>query len=119
MTPMTDAERVLGQIERDEIRCGPDAAREIAALHEKAYGDAWHRPATTVAATPADELWADALAGLRRPGRGARRKPIAHGELKGASQHRHRREPLCDECRAAVNAYQRQYQQTRRARNGA
>lgn len=41
LQPTTDNERVLGQIERGEIRCGPDAAREIAARHEHAYGSAW------------------------------------------------------------------------------
>lgn len=39
--PTTDAERVLGQIERGEVRVGPDAAREIARRHEEAYGDVW------------------------------------------------------------------------------
>jgi phage terminase small subunit len=38
--PMTDSERVLGQIERGEIRAGADAAREVAARHQAAYGDA-------------------------------------------------------------------------------
>lgn len=28
--PTTEAERVLGQIERGEVRAGPEAAREIA-----------------------------------------------------------------------------------------
>lgn len=39
--PMPDHVRVLGQIERGEVRAGADAAREIAARHEAAYGDAW------------------------------------------------------------------------------
>lgn len=117
--PLGDAARILGQIERGEIRCGPDAAREIAARHEDAYGAAWQHPAASApAAVSADEAWAEALAGPKRPGKGARRKPIAHGEVKGASQHRYRGEPLCDACRDAVNAYQRQYQRTRRALNG-
>lgn len=48
--PTTDSERVLGQIERGEIRCGPDAAREIAARHQAAYGDqVW------------GQVWADAI----------------------------------------------------------
>ncbi|MFJ2477056.1 hypothetical protein ACIOWI_29475 [Streptomyces sp. NPDC087659] len=47
--PTTDAERVLGQIERGEVRVGPDAAREIAARHQTAYGEVW------------DDLFADAL----------------------------------------------------------
>ncbi|WP_460071134.1 hypothetical protein [Streptomyces sp. YKOK-I1] len=44
-----DTERVLGQIERGEIRCDAEAARQIAARHQAAYGDA---------------VWADALASL-------------------------------------------------------
>ncbi|MFE3126736.1 hypothetical protein ACFXHD_25310 [Streptomyces hydrogenans] len=36
----TSAEHVLGQIARGEVRAGPDAAREIAARHQAAYGDA-------------------------------------------------------------------------------
>ncbi|CAM5591964.1 hypothetical protein [Streptomyces purpurascens] len=53
----SDTQRVLGQIERGEIRCGADAAREIAARHETAYGSAvW--PGSD------DEAWADALASL-------------------------------------------------------
>ncbi|MFJ1581599.1 hypothetical protein [Streptomyces sp. NPDC088182] len=51
----TSAEHVLGQIERGEVRAGPDAAREIAARHQEAYGDVW--------ATP-DDLFADALASV-------------------------------------------------------
>lgn|GEM_PF-4148308 len=34
-----DTERVLGQIARGEMRCGRDAAREIAARHQEAYGN--------------------------------------------------------------------------------
>lgn len=37
------------------------------------------------------------------------RSPIAHGELKGARQHARYGVPLCDPCREAVNAYQRDY----------
>lgn len=48
--PMSDSERVLGQIARGEVRAGPEAAREIAARHQEAYGDVW------------DALFADALA---------------------------------------------------------
>ncbi|MCX3059574.1 hypothetical protein [Streptomyces beihaiensis] len=61
MTPTTDAARIIGQIERGEIRCGPDAAREIAARAEAAYGAAW----------PADHAWAEALTTLntRKDGR--------------------------------------------------
>jgi hypothetical protein len=36
--PPTDAERLLGQIERGEVRIGPEAAREIARRHMAAYG---------------------------------------------------------------------------------
>lgn len=46
-TPMSDAQRVLGQIERGEVRAGAEAARQIAARHQAAYGDAvWGRPTT-------------------------------------------------------------------------
>jgi hypothetical protein len=55
--PSSDTERVLGQIERGEIRCGADAAREIAARHQAAYGD-------TVWGPDADRAWVDALASL-------------------------------------------------------
>lgn len=55
--PSLDTERVLGQITRDEMWCGPDAARTIAARHEQAYGAAW-RPAPAV---NADAAGADAL----------------------------------------------------------
>lgn len=58
--PSLDTERVLGQIARDEMWCGPDAARTIAARHEQAYGAAW-QPAPAVSA---DAAWADALAAL-------------------------------------------------------
>jgi hypothetical protein len=37
---MTDSERVLDQLARGEIRAGADAARQIAARHQAAYGDA-------------------------------------------------------------------------------
>lgn len=47
ITPMTDAERVLDQIQRGEIRCGREAARAIAARHQAAYGDAVWGPSTT------------------------------------------------------------------------
>ncbi|MEV7422824.1 hypothetical protein [Streptomyces sp. NPDC091212] len=49
----TSAEHVLGQIARGEVRAGPEAAREIAARHQTAYGDVWAAP---------DDLFADALA---------------------------------------------------------
>ncbi|WP_171108660.1 MULTISPECIES: hypothetical protein [unclassified Streptomyces] len=55
--PTTDTHRVLGQIERGEIRCGADAAREIAARHQAAYGDAVWGPDN-------DAAWADALSSL-------------------------------------------------------
>ncbi|NML55308.1 hypothetical protein HHL19_16165 [Streptomyces sp. R302] len=41
----TSAEHVLGQIARGEVRVGPKAAREIAAQHQAAYGDAVWGPA--------------------------------------------------------------------------
>ncbi|MET9140518.1 hypothetical protein [Streptomyces parvulus] len=44
-----DTTRVLGQIERGEIWCGPDAARAIAARAEEQYGGAWPRPTATPA----------------------------------------------------------------------
>jgi hypothetical protein len=58
--PSPDSERVLGQIQRGEIRVGPDAAREIAARHEAAYGAAWK--------TPEDRAWAEALDELLQGG---------------------------------------------------
>lgn len=58
VTPTSDTVRVLGQIERGEIRCGADAAREIAARAQAAYGDAVWGP------NPDDAAWADALASL-------------------------------------------------------
>lgn len=62
VTPTTDAERVVGQIERGEIRCGADAAREIAARHQAAYGGAFlGTPAQVLLANLA---WADALTAL-------------------------------------------------------
>lgn len=46
LTLTPDAERVLGQIARGEVLAGPEAARQIAARHEAAYGAAFTRPAT-------------------------------------------------------------------------
>ncbi|MEU6597921.1 hypothetical protein [Streptomyces flaveolus] len=71
MTP--DTHRVLGQIERGEIRCGRDAARAIAARHMKAYGNAVWGPAkesgtVPVAESSADDAWADALTALSTGG---------------------------------------------------
>lgn len=57
VAPSADTERILGQINRGEIRCGADAAREIAAKHQAAYGDAVWGPDKNAA-------WADALAAL-------------------------------------------------------
>lgn len=62
--PMRDHERVLGQIERGEIWCGPDAARAIAARQEEAYGAAFTRPTTE----NNDTAWADALAAVSKDG---------------------------------------------------
>lgn len=53
--------------------------------------------------------------GLKRPRGGSRYKPIAHGELKGARQHRYRKEPLCEACHQAEAAYQREYTRKRGA----
>ncbi|MFE4717292.1 hypothetical protein ACFRLW_12860 [Streptomyces sp. NPDC056728] len=44
-----DTTRVLGQIERGEVRAGADAAREIAAKAEAAYGSAWTHDTKTEA----------------------------------------------------------------------
>ncbi|CAM5718858.1 hypothetical protein [Streptomyces fumanus] len=60
--PSPDTERVLGQIERGEIRCGAEAAREIAARHEAAYGEVW------AAGPDPDAAWADAIASLPAQG---------------------------------------------------
>jgi hypothetical protein len=57
VSPSFDTERVLGQIERGELRCGPDAAREIAARAEAAYGTAFTRRTD-------DDAWTDAVTAL-------------------------------------------------------
>ncbi|MCB5168045.1 hypothetical protein LG634_24860 [Streptomyces bambusae] len=44
--------------------------------------------------------------GLKKPS-GGQRKPIAHGTVNGAKQHRWRKEPLCYPCRIAEAAGQR------------
>lgn len=44
--------------------------------------------------------------GLKRPRGGSHRRPVAHGSYRGARQHRYRKEPLCQPCRDAENAYQ-------------
>lgn len=41
--PQSDEERVLGQIANGDVRVGPDAAREIAAKQEAAYGSAFRK----------------------------------------------------------------------------
>lgn len=41
--PMSDAERVQGQIDRGEVRAGPQAAREIAQRIES-EGGFWNHP---------------------------------------------------------------------------
>ncbi|MEV4438207.1 hypothetical protein AB0K09_04180 [Streptomyces sp. NPDC049577] len=58
IVPLRDWERVLGQVERGEVRAGPDAARAIAARHQAAYGSA-------VWPSQADVAWADAVAALK------------------------------------------------------
>ena len=45
--------------------------------------------------------------GLKGPGRGSPRKPIAHGTYRGSRQHRYRKEPLCEACHAAEAEYPR------------
>lgn len=42
--PSPDTERVLTRIQVGDIRCGREAAREIAADAEEAYGDAFNGP---------------------------------------------------------------------------
>ncbi|MFD4258175.1 hypothetical protein ACFWR9_11230 [Streptomyces sp. NPDC058534] len=54
-----------------------------------------------------DQLMTDI--GLKRPRGGSERKPIAHGTYRGSRQHRYRKEPLCQPCRDAENAYQREH----------
>lgn len=57
----TDTERVLGQIARGEVRAGRDAAREIAAKAEAAYGGAWSRDTVRpISPAPAATTGADA-----------------------------------------------------------
>lgn len=56
-TPMTDTQRVLGQIERGEVRAGAEAARQIAARHQAAYGNDVWGPCP-------DTAWADAITDL-------------------------------------------------------
>ena len=62
VTPMPDHERVLGQIERGEVRAGADAAGEIAARQQGEYGDAFD-------GTPAEalrrQLFAAALSSMK------------------------------------------------------
>ncbi|MFC7880444.1 hypothetical protein ACFUVV_00945 [Streptomyces sp. NPDC057376] len=54
--------------------------------------------------------------GLKRPRGGSDRKPIAHGTYRGARQHYYRKEPLCEACRLAHNAYQNdRYHQRKQA----
>ncbi|QJT04402.1 hypothetical protein G9272_32310 [Streptomyces asoensis] len=67
ITPSADTDRVLGQIDRGEIRCGADAAREIAARHQAAYGDAVWGAAT---GDDGDSTWAAAVAALSAPSGG-------------------------------------------------
>lgn len=43
VAPMSDADRIQGQIDRGEIRTGPGAAREIAQRIEN-EGGFWARP---------------------------------------------------------------------------
>lgn len=64
MAPMSDTERVLGQIERGEVRAGREAARQIAAKAQAAYGTAW---TTTQPRTPAPEPEPRVTHSSRRP----------------------------------------------------
>ncbi|WP_367139778.1 MULTISPECIES: hypothetical protein [Streptomyces] len=57
VTHLSERDRLLGQAERGEIRIGPDAAREIAARHQAAYGDA-------VWPDLADAAWDEAVSAL-------------------------------------------------------
>lgn len=49
--PPRDEDRVLTQIAVGDVRADADAAREIAARHQEAYGDVW----PTAAAGSSDE----------------------------------------------------------------
>lgn len=62
--------------------------------------------------TQLDQLIKDI--GLKRPRGGRARQPIAHGEFKGARQHRYRKEPLCGPCREAEAEYRREHPQVQR-----
>jgi hypothetical protein len=55
--------------------------------------------------------------GLKRRD-GSERKPIAHGTYRGARQHRYRKEPLCEPCRLAENAYQNERYAQRKQEQG-
>lgn len=66
-----DTERVLGQITRGEMRCGRSAAREIAALHQEAYGNAVWGPAPTPKTDPESSV------GPARPNR----RNVNHAEV--------------------------------------
>jgi len=55
-----------------------------------------------------------------RDGRRRRQpQPVRHGEVAGYAAHRRRGEQPCDECRAAVAAYNAAYQAKRRGAKGA
>ncbi|KAF2774673.1 hypothetical protein [Streptomyces sp. OM5714] len=56
--------------------------------------------------------------GLKRPRGGSERKPIAHGTYRGARQHYYRKEPLCEPCRLAHNAYQNERYRVRAQAKG-
>ncbi|HZF92029.1 hypothetical protein [Streptomyces sp.] len=56
--------------------------------------------------------------GLKRPRGGSQRKPIAHGTYRGARQHRYRKEPLCEPCRLAENAYTKERYAERKKAEG-
>jgi hypothetical protein len=80
--PAADSRRVLDQIERGDIWCGPSAARAIAARHEKAYDSkVWPAPDAGDEAVP-DALWAEALAAVEAQEEvvslASRRRPTGH-----------------------------------------
>ncbi|MET8475385.1 hypothetical protein ABZY90_19785 [Streptomyces sp. NPDC006422] len=87
---MTDADRIRGQVERGEVRVGPDAAREIAALAEAAYGAAWpadHPCRTSPVREPVADFMRGTLIDHARVAAAARSKPgqwIRVGEYRSS-----------------------------------
>lgn len=92
MTP--DTVRVLGQIERGEIWCGPNAARAIAARHEDQYGRAWARPTNdtgrsvmTPRTLPHDDYITAVIDALTAAGLAPAEHWTSDGETKGTYCH--------------------------------